>query len=179
MIVNRGEWSGVEFVTFVLANDSFAYVEGKWVVFKTTVAGVDLPWRGGYMTEFGGEFFCAYNNEIGKLARINTDYGEIFRRKLGVPFQHPDNADFTMGALKIVSPQGFDSDGSIGLRLSDDNVLFGITLYESAAPTGQYANALEWNYPGGLGYYWGFAGVELVCDTDMYFALQELVIDLA
>lgn len=180
IIVNRWEWSGVEVVTFVLPNDSFAYVEGEWVIFDTKVAGIDLPWRGGYMTAYQGAFYCAYNNQIGKLSRINKDFDETFTREILVPFQHPRNSEFSMGRLTLVLSQGFSSnDGSIGLRLSDDNVVFGPTLFRDVSPLGVYNAELDWTYPGGLGYYYGFAGVSLICTDDIYFSAQLVVIDLA
>lgn len=179
IIVNRIEWRGLEIVTYVLGSDSFAFVNEKWVILTTEAGGESFPWRGGFITLFKGAFYCAFDNVVGRLERINTDYGEVFTRKIGIPFHHPDSHHFTLNGMSLTVPQGFEpNEGSIGARFSRDNVIFGKTLFREVGITGNYTNKLEWNYPGGLGYYYGFAGIELVCTDDIYFALEKWVLDI-
>ncbi len=82
-----------------------------------------------------------------------------------------NGSTFTVGAEDSVNPAG-----SVGLRTSDDNVLFGDYAFEETGAVGEYGKKLVWNYPGGLGTYPGFMGIELYTTDDIEFSSSYIIL---
>ena len=174
-IGGRFKWRGYDIATFVLPSDSFGFYGGNWFVLDTSIDGVSKPWTAGFITEFEEEYFTAFSDKIGKLAKVNTDYGENITRIIDTGFESEDNGEFACQSIEVGIVQGAGSAlGSVGLFLSRDNVLYADPVYRDLGDLGEYATHLEWNFPGGLGVYDGFMGVRLYTRGDVEFSTDHV-----
>lgn len=179
VITNRFKWRGHEIATFALQFDSFAYFNGQWFVIDTRVDGENSVWQAGFITELNGNYYTAYSNKNGILAKSNKDYGVASEKEIVIPFIHPEDGEFTLQSIELDISQGYNATaGTVGLSMSQDGVLFGPMFFREVAAQGQYANKLVWNYPGGLGYYRGFAAMRFTTSDDVYFAANKLTVNI-
>jgi len=176
-ISGRLKHNGNDLATFRLGRDSFGFFGGNWFSLDTIRDEVSRPWSAGFITQFDGTYFSAFEDEFGKFADVNTDYGERITRTIKTGVEQEDAEDFSFQELELGISQGFNSStGVVGLRTSDDNVLYGDYLFESTGAIGEYGNKLNWNYPGGLGTYPGFMGIELRTTDDINFSSDHLIL---
>lgn len=173
----RFVWRGYDIATITLASDSFGFFNGNWFLLDTIVSDISMPWRGGFIAQFEGEYFTASVGNIGKLARINTDNGNAVTKIIDIGFEQEDGDFFTCQTIGIDISQGFissSSDRTVGLFMSRDNVLYGTGLFRSLGAIGNYDRHLEWNLPGGLGMYDGFMGMRIYTTQDVDFATDKM-----
>lgn len=176
-ITGRLKHNGNDIATFRLGRDSFAFFGGNWFSLDTIIDTISRPWSGGFITQFNGTYFSAFEDKFGKFRDFNTDYGERITRLIKTGVDQEDGDDFSFQELELGISQGFNSSsGEVGLRTSDDNVLYGDTIFESTGDIGQYGNKLNWDYPGGLGTYPGFLGIELRTTDDINFSSDHLIL---
>lgn len=176
-ITGRLKHNGNDIATFRLGRDSFAFFGGNWFSLDTIIDTISRPWSGGFITQFDGAYFSAFEDKFGKFGNVNTDYGERITRIIKTGVEQEDVEDFSFQVLELGISQGFNSSsGEVGLRTSDDNVLYGDTFFESTGAIGEYGNKLTWNYPGGLGTYPGFMGIELSTTDDINFSSDHLIL---
>lgn len=176
-ISGRFQWRGFDILTFTLPNHSFGY-NGGWFELDTRVDNENKPWQTGFITEYKGKYYTAQASKIGRLDKINTDYGEKFERSLEFGFYNDSNDNFIVSSIEIGVSQGFKTSGTIGLQLSRDNILYGNVYFRSTGKVGQYANKLTWAYPGGLGLYEGFMGVRIMTTADIEFSIDKFTVNL-
>lgn len=170
-------WRGYDIATFSLARDSFGFLNGNWFILNSAVGGDITQWGAGFINQLDGVYFTAFSNKIGKLAKINTDYGEKIARVIDVGFQQEDNKWFSAQSLEIGISQGFNSSvGSVALFLSRNNVEYGPAVYRKLGVFANYDQKLVWNEPGGLGSYDGFFGIRLYTTEDVIFNSEWLSI---
>ena len=178
-IPGRIIWRGYDIATFALRRDSFGFFNGNWFILDTIFDGISRPWGGGYITEFQGEYYTAFEDKIGKFAKINTDYGGRTTKRIGFGLQDDQGNFRTVQSIELGLSQGFNPDvGSVALRMTRNNVQFGPEKYINLGAIGKYADKLKWNPPGGLGVYDGFFGIEIVTTEDVDFSANYLLADI-
>ena len=177
-IAGRFIWRGYDIVTFTLKRHSFGFFNGEWFLLDTRVDSKPVVWHGGFITQFGGEYFTAFGGNIGKLVRGNQDYGNPISKVIDFGFEQADGDNFTCQSLGMNISQGFadlgGDDRTVGLFMSRDNVLYGNGVYREVGQIGQYSQILEWNLPGGLGSYHGFMGFRIYTTQDLDFATDKM-----
>lgn len=193
---NRFVWRGYDLVTFTLARDSFGFYNGNWFILDARISEVSTVWRGGFISQLGGQYFTASDDNIGKLASINTDYGVEITRLIDIGFEQEDGDYFTCQSIGMNISQGYSSGqksggfstgfssgfqvgvldrrGTIGLFISRDNVQYGNGLFRDVGQIGQYQQHMEWNEAGGLGMHNGFMGVRIRTTQDIDFAVDKM-----
>jgi len=179
-IPGRINWlNSYDFETLELRRNSLLFFEGRWSTTDTVVDNLSRPWLGGYIVEIDNEYFSGSDDRFGKFTDINFDYGNRITRIQKGTISHPDRADFTVASLELGVSQGFNEGEaqSVGLRTSDNGVLFGPTVYRELALKGNYDQKLIWNDPGGLGNYEGFMAYELVTTGNLTFNSDYLVVE--
>jgi hypothetical protein len=170
-IPGRIIWRGNDIATFTLRRDSFGFLRGNWFKLDTIFDGVSRPWGAGFISQFEGEYFTAFEERIGKFSKVNTDYGERITRIIDFGVEQPDGKFFQVQDIELGISQGFNSaNGSVSLFLSRDNVLYSDPLTINLSPTGRYSDRVKWRYPGGLGTYQGFMGVRILTTEDIKFS---------
>lgn len=177
-IATRVKFNGNDLAFFRFPRDSVGYYAGNWFLVSTVVDDVEQAWNAGFVTQFQGTYFSAFAGKFGKFERVNTDHGDPVEYNIDVGFPHPDSERFSIGSAELRMSQGFNTaDGSIGLRMSRDNVLYGATVFRNLGAAGQYNHRLRWNLPGGLGSYEGFAGMRFQTRDDINFSVETLSVD--
>jgi len=175
-IGGRLKWRGYDIATFTLARDSFGYYAGNWFVLDTVFDGISKPWGGGFITQFEGQYFTAFDDKIGVFAKVNTDYGNSITRIIDTAFEQEDNEPFACQSIGLGISQGFSSTtGSVALFLTRDNVTYGQPIYRDLGALGEYATHLTWNEPGGMGSYDGFMGIRIYTTEDVEFSADHLI----
>lgn len=177
-IPGRFIWRGYDVATFALRDDSFAFVNGNWFILDTIIDEKSKVWGGGFITEFEGTYFTAFDDKIGKLAKVNTDYGERTTKIIGFGIDDPEDEFASVQSITLGLSQGFNSSsGMVALRMSDSNVQFGPEVFIDLGSIGDYTTKLKWNPPGGLGMYDGFVAGEIYCTDDIDFSADFLLLD--
>lgn len=177
-IPGRIIWRGYDIATFALRRDSFGFLNGNWFILETIFDERSSVWGAGFITEFEGTYFTAFESRIGKFDQVNTDYGEFSTKVIGMALDDPEDDFSSIQAIQLGISQGFNSaTGTAGIRMSDSNVQFGPQLFFDLGSIGDYTDKLEWNPAGGLGMYHGFAGFEIRCAADINFSADFLRID--
>lgn len=175
-ISGRIKWHGFDIATFTLARHSWGFLGGNWFELDTRVGGENAPWQAGYIVEFGLKYYSFNASDIGVFDAINTDHGNPFERLINGVFE--SESDFSVQRLEYRLSQGYNSDvGSVGLQVSDTNVLFGPVFHQLTGALGGYSEKLEWNYPGGLGLYDGLFAYRLSTSEDIDFSATKLMIE--
>ncbi len=170
---SRFKWRGRDIATFTLPGDSFGFYAGNWFVLDTVFDGISKTWGGGFINQFEGEYFTAFEDKIGKLAKVNKDYGENITRIMDIGFE--SEGRFSCQSVTLGISQGFSSsNGSVFLFMSDDNVLYKDPVSRNLGDLGQYSKNLEWNFPGGLGNYDEFMGMRIYTREDVDFSAEKL-----
>jgi hypothetical protein len=195
-VSGRFNWRGYDVVTFTLGSDSFGFFNGNWFFLDTIVNGSPTTWKGGFIDQFQGEYFTASEGNIGKLARINSDYGNTISKIIDVGFEQEDGDFFTCQNIGIDISQGFSSafkpggfssgfssgfsvgvsEGArtVGLFLTRNNVTYSNGVFREVGEIGEYNQHLEWNEAGGLGMYNGFMGIRIYTTQDIDFAADKM-----
>lgn len=186
VVASRFKFQGDDFATFTLRRDSFAFINGKWFILESLDEGTSEPWGGGFITEFQGRYYTSFEDMIGRIDDINTDYGESITRSLQFGVRQPERRWFTMQSASIGISQGFNTGkvvsgetiyGSVGIQVSRDNVLFSEPFFRSVSAIGEYSQILDWNYPGGMGVYEGFMAVRIFTTDNLKFSSDHLWMD--
>lgn len=174
----RFKFRGYDIAVFNLKRDSFGFFGGKWFVLEGIEDGVAVPWGGGFIAQFEGDYFTAFESKIGRLSDINTDYGTKINRIIDLGFEEPENDFFSCQSIKAGISQGFNSSvGTVGLFVSSNNVEYGPGLFRDLGALGKYTDHLEYNPPGGLGAFDGFMAIRLFTTQDLIFSHDYLIAD--
>lgn len=177
-IPGRFVWRGYDVATFAFRSDSFAFVNGNWFILDTIIDEKSQVWGGGFITEFEGTYFTAFNDKIGKLDKVNTDYGERTTKIIGFGIEDPEDEFAAIQSVHLGLSQGFNSaSGTVAIRMSKDNVIFNEPVFIDLGLIGVYTAKLEWNQPGGMGMYPGFAAGEIYCTDDIDFSADYLLVN--
>ena len=179
-ISGRIKWRGYDIATFRISTRSFGYYAGEWFFLDTVADGAPAPWAGGFITQYKGDYYSAFENKFGKFERINTDYGERITKSMLIVYDEENANFFSAQSFQLGISQGFNSevDGTVALRVSKDNVIFGPYMYKTLGNIGQYGHKLEWNYPGGLGNFDGFMGLEIYTTENIDFSADHLILNI-
>ena len=167
----RFKWRGFDIAAFTIAGTTVAFNAGQWFFMSTINNVADAGVFGAdFVTQFQGQYYVAFDSEVGRLEKINTDYGVKFIQIIDLGFQEPDNNKFGAQSLDVQVTQGFSSvAGSVGLFISRDNVLYTDGVFRNLGDLGEYFSKIEFNYPGGLGIFQGFMGVRLQTSSGITF----------
>lgn len=179
-IPGRIVWRGHDLATFALRRDSFGFINGNWIVLETIFSEQSKVWGAGFITEFEGTYYTAFEGRIGKFAKVNKDYGEFNTKIIGVGIDDPEDDFASIQSIQLGISQGFNTDsdtGTVAIRMSESNVQFGPEFFLDLGSIGEYTNKIEFNPPGGLGMYHGFAGFEIYCVADIDFSADFLRIN--
>lgn len=179
-VASRLKWEGDDIATFTFRRDSFGFFNGEWFILERLIDGDSIPWGGGFITEFDGAYFTAFEDKIGKFIDLNTQYGERMTRLIQFGVRQPDGQWFTVQSLSLGISQGFndiETSSGVAIQVSRDNVLFSEPFYRDVSQIGKYADKLEWNYPGGMGVYQGFMAVRIFTTEDVKFSSDHLILD--
>ncbi len=191
-------WRGYDIATFTLKRHSFGFFNGDWFFLDTRINEKPVVWKGGFITQFDGEYFTASEGNIGKLVRTNMDFENPVSKIIDIGFEQEDGDYFTCQNLGIDISQGytqsgfirggfssgfssgfnvfkaFDEPATVGLFMSRDNVLYGNGVFREVAGLGNYKQHLEWNLAGGLGMYHGFMGMRIYTTQDVDFSADKM-----
>jgi len=174
-ITGRFKWRGYDIAYFTILNTTIAFYAGNWFELTTLVDNIPTVWQGGFVNQLNGTYYTAHQGKIGKLAKVNTDYGGDLERVLDLSFQHPNNDFFTVQSVEMAVSQGLNSAAAtVGLAVSKNNIEFSTPVFRNLGGAGKYTSHLEWNYPGGIGTFNGFLGVRLQTRQDVQFATDQL-----
>lgn len=179
VVASRLKWQGDDIATFTFRRDSFGFFNGEWFNLDTLIDGKSSTWRGGFITEFEGSYYTAFEDKIGKIEDLNTDYGERITRVIQFGVEQPDGEWFTVQSLSFGISQGFTditTSQGVALQVSRDNLLFSQPFYRDVGDLGKYSDRLEWNYPGGLGAYKGFMAIRIFTTENIKFSGDHLII---
>lgn len=172
---NRFKWRGYDIATFSMSNHSFAFLDGNWFLLSTLVSNVVKPWSLDFMVQFNNTYYTAFSTKLGKLSKINTDYGDPVPRIIDTVAEKEDGKFLTIQSLELSISQGYnDQNKSVAIQMSRDNVTYGPPVFRNLGATGEYSKRLRWNPPGGLGSYEGFAGIRIYCAEDINFAIDSI-----
>ena len=172
-ISGRIKWRGYDLATFTLRRHSFGFFGGNWFLLDTVFDGVSRPWGAGYITQFDGEYYTAFSDKLGRIGKLNTDYGERITHIIDLAMEQADGDYFACQQIELGISQGYNAaNGSVAIMMSRDNVTYGPPVYRNLGSIGQYAQKLIWNPPGGLGSYPGFMGVRIYSTEDIEFSLD-------
>lgn len=175
-VSGRIKWRGYDLATFTLRRDSFAFFGGNWFKLDTVFNEVSQPWGGGFISQFNGEYFTAFDDKIGKFVKGNSDYGNRVTRIIDTGISQEDTDYFACQSIELGISQGFNAAvGSVAIFMSKDNVDYGPPVYRNLGNIGQYGQKLMWNDPGGLGTYKGFMGVRFYTTEDVDFTDEYIV----
>lgn len=176
-IGGRVKWRGYDIATFTLKRHSFGFFGTKWFVLDMLDGnGLSFPWGGGFITQFEGEYYTAFEDKIGKFALVNNDYGDKITRTIETAFEQADNDWFTCQSVELGISQGFNASvGTVSLEMSRDNVTYGDPVFRALGALGEYDEHLDWNPVGGLGMYNGFMAMRLRTTQDVSFSTSHLV----
>ncbi len=168
----RFRWRGFDIAVFTIGQTTVGIMGEDWFFLETVNdLGVSGKWGGGFVTQFQGEYFTAFEDRIGKLVKVAADYGNPHIKTIDIGFLDENNESFSCQSIEIDVTQGFESDpGTVGLFMSDNNIEYGPGYFRDLGALGAYGEHLEWNLPGGLGLYDGFMGVRLQTPSDISFA---------
>ncbi len=116
---------------------------------------------------------------FGKVAKVNTDYGERITRSIITAIEQEDNNFIACQKITLGLSQGFNTtQGSVSIEMSRDNVLYGPPVYIDLGKIGEYEKELSWNPPGGLGTYKGFMGVRFSTTEDIDFSADYIIMEI-
>lgn len=178
-VASRFKWRGYDIATLTLRRDSWGFLGGNWFPLETVLDGMPRPWGGGYITQFEGEYFTAFRSSVGKLTKINKDYGNPTTRLIEFTVNEGESDFFRIQSIELGISQGFNSDdGSVALYMSRDGVTYGPPVFRNLGDIGQYTQKLIWNPPGGLGAYDGFAAVRIYTAEDVEFSADKIIVNL-
>jgi len=177
----RFKWRGDDIATFTFRRDAFGFFNGNWFRLSKLGERDFIPWGGGFIAQFEGSYFSAFEDKIGVLDEVNTDYGIRLPREIQFGIRQPDGQWFTVQSAALGISQGFNplisTSLGVAIQVSRDNVLFSELFYRDVGILGKYSDLLEWNYPGGMGVYKGFMAVKIFTTEDIKFSADHLIVD--
>jgi hypothetical protein len=175
----RFQWRGNDVFVFSLPRHSFCYVAGNWSFFSSEIDDRNVtPWDYTLSTYFNGHYYTGKTNVFGQLSTSNNDAGDKFQRIINTFARHSENAKLKIASIKLGAGQGLSDGGSIGLAMSNDGKLFGDRFFREMGSKGDFKRELVWSYPGGLGIYDGYAGIEFYTTSDISIAVDNAQIGL-
>ena len=173
---NRLIWLGYDVATFKLPNHAFGFENGNWFELTTQVNNESMPWDADHFAEFQGKYYVGDGPKIGVFEDVPGDYGNTFEKRIDLGFEQ--DRDFAVNSLELNISQGYNAEiGSVSIQLSHDNVLYGPPFAQNTGDIGEYSNRLIWEYPGGLGYYYGFMGLRIISTENINLSATKIVID--
>lgn len=176
VVPGRFKWRGYDVAVFSFARDTIGFINNTWFTLSTLVNNVVEPWTAGFITQFNKEYFIASSARFGRLAKINTDYGDPIPRIIDTVLVDSEDDFFTIQSIQLGIAQGFNAlDKSVALQMSRDNVIYGPFVYRNLGSIGEYGMKLRWNPPGGLGNYEGFAGIRFYTTEDIDFSTDYII----
>lgn len=107
-IGSRFKWRGYDVATFALLRDSFAIFNGNWFFLSSITSDVSGVWGGGFINAFDGKYYTAFEDKIGRIEKINSDYGERIERIIDTGFAQENNDRFACQTIKLGISQGFN-----------------------------------------------------------------------
>lgn len=133
----RFKWRGYDIAYFTILTTSFAFFGGNWFELTTLVDSVPGVWQGGFITQFEETYFTADKGNIGKLAKVNNDYGNRIERIIELGFQDSNNDRFTCQSIELAVSQGFNvaSAAEIAAAMAFDIPFFDCVLLSSFTNT--------------------------------------------
>ena len=144
-VSSRFKWNGYDIATFTFPNHSFGFLGGNWFELSTQLNNVEDIWQGGYIQHYQGKYYTAYNDKIGVLDDVPTDYGQTFKKGLVFAYESDSYDDFSLSSLELGMSQGFNTNfGSVALQLSKDGVLYSDPFYRETGRIGESAHKLKW-----------------------------------
>tara|TARA_R110000796_G_scaffold163505_2_gene280435 strand:- start:4835 stop:6091 length:1257 start_codon:yes stop_codon:yes gene_type:complete len=105
---SRFHWRGHDIATFSLSRHTFGFVGGNWFTLDTIENGTSGRWGGGYVNQLDGIYYTAFSNKIGKLSKINSDYGEKITRIIDTGYEQADDNFFKAQSIELGISQGFN-----------------------------------------------------------------------
>jgi hypothetical protein len=175
----RFQWRGNDVIVFSLSEHSFCYVNGVWSYFSSEIDDRNVtPWDYKLSVYFNGSYYTGKTNLFGKYSAVDSDAGEKFQRIINTFARQEEKEPFTIDYMKLEVAQGLSDGGSIGLAMSRDGKLFGDRFFRELSDEGDYEREIVWSYPGGLGHYDGYAGIEFYTTSDVSIAVDNAQIGI-
>ena len=172
-------WRGHDMVVFTLPSHSFCFYSGNWSYFQSVTHFEELaPWDINNAIFYKGKYYVgSIDGRIGVMDESNSDFGEPIRRLIKTFMRMKGDQPFSLASISLGVSQGQNIEpGSVGLRLTDDGVLWSSRFFKILDESGDHTFQAHWEFPGGLGYYRnGFIGVEFYTTSEVTFSVDGLI----
>lgn len=171
-IAQRLQWKGQDIAVFRLPRHTLNFNGIGWwfsssiATFAETQVSGNLfkTWRVNYITHCYGEYYVGdvATDDIGILTDASTDYGDDIESGFDTFVRAERGSYFTVKSLELDGLAGQTTpERTIGLSVSGDGLTYGDFFYIGMGDTGEYQRRIEWEFPGGLGYYENFMGIRI------------------
>jgi hypothetical protein len=174
----RFKWRGYDIAVFNLGDRSYGFLGGKWFQLETVRDGEVVAFGAKFINQLNGIYYTAFENRIGYLAAVSTDYGENIEKCIVTAIEKEDVGDISIPRLEIGVSQGYngvpvdDPPGTISLSVSRIGVEFNDPAYLDLSRLGDYTKRLIFQPPGGISSTGGYLGLKLRTEQDVIFDSQ-------
>jgi len=175
----RFTWTGVDFVAFRLNTATFLFYGSGWSYIQSGITEDDVfqPWTVNHMSFAYGKYIVgdASSSRIGKLSTSNKEYGDDIQRSIDTLIKAGRDTFYTLDSLTLDVTTGTDTEGTVGLRISQDGRTRGPIIYRSLGEIANYQRRMVWL--GGIGVFESFCGITLRTTADVNFSVDGLMVD--
>ena len=177
----RLQWRGANVYLWTLPRHTFCFVDGQWSYWSSGLNTLHAePWAYYHATMFNGSTYVSGPNGVAVLSDVATDEGDAIDRRMRTFVRTKNDSTFTLDFLTLGISQGLKSaDSTVSLSISRDGKLWSNRFYRDAGSLGEYAKLLQWRYPGGLGQYDGYVGLEVSTSSGCEFSFDSAVIGIS
>lgn len=171
----RFTWHGQDVLVFRLPRHTFGY-SGTW--FYLASGDENETWRVNAIERVGDRYIVgdAQTSEIGCLAKTSKEFGGTFQREL-TTFVRTEKP-FRARQLKVESVSQVEGEGTLGLRLSKDGLIYTEEMRRALPKIGKGQSQVVFGGPGGLGHYPSLMGIKLRTAEAVDFSTDVLWVDV-
>lgn len=176
----RITWKHIDMVAFRLPRHTLLYYGVGWSFVQSNIDASDelQPWDVNNVAFSYGDYITgsATGPNIGKLSNVVTEFGNAVERQINTFIKASPDTYFVADniLLSCITGSSF-TEGTIGLRISRDNLAFGPQVFRSLGKQGQHQQQVAWR--GGAGVFESFMGIQLRTTADINFSIDGLKVN--
>ncbi len=177
------QWDGHNIAVFTLEDHCFGYMDGGWFEMDSLINAQFTAFGARYIDLVNGKFYVGFEDKIGRLEDIRTDYGEPITKEFVTAMSQEDSNWFNVSSLEFGISMGYD--GSIGdeaatvnLSTSRDGVTWNDPVYLELGKIGEYDKRLKWQPPGGVGAAQGFLAFKAYTTQNIRFTGEFIAVKM-
>jgi len=176
----RITFKGIDMVAFRLPRHTLLYYGTGWSFMQSGIDPADeiQPWDIKFVAVSYGKYITGNANDsnIGILSNAITQFGDAIERQIDTFIKADPESYFTIDNILLSCLTGTsETEGTIGLEISKDNLTFGPQVFRSLAKQGKSQQQVRWD--GGAGVFESFAGLRLRTTADINFSMDGLKIN--